>query len=244
MRKEQQLLKVFKGLNLADNLAAASSATATLGQLSATQQNATAASSAAAVMAQLAGTHQYAAAASSAAAAIAQLSATQHNAAVASSAAVTMAQLSGMQCATADISNKEEIAQQQMAMSPVEAVVAGAAAAAGDSAATASDAMMEAAPGLGSLLAALTSRVGKAMQQVLPNLAANFNMRSSEAAVEGSSSNLLDPAAVLEEMRMLQQRLPSHHDKASMLQDYQAWLDQVKECLVQQHDETQVSGSL
>ncbi|KAF6262038.1 hypothetical protein COO60DRAFT_1636249 [Scenedesmus sp. NREL 46B-D3] len=138
MRKEQQLMELFQGTNLADNLAAATSAVAATAQVSATHSNAEKAASALAVLAQL--------------------------------------------------------------------------------------------------------KVSKAVQQVVPQLFVKFNGDSSSnsQAAGVAAELLLDPAAVLAQLQVLQQRLPTQQDKAAMLQEYQAWLDSVKDCLVQQHEQTQV----
>jgi hypothetical protein len=282
MQKEQQLMELFQGTNLADNLAAATtavaataqlsatqsnaekaaSALAVLAQLSATQSNTTAASSAAAVLGQLAATHSNAAAASSAAAALGQLAATQQNAAAASSAAAAMAQLgdvahqSSSAAAVIDSTSavgaatEQHIPQPAAPAHPVEVMVAGATSAAADAAATAADALFDSAvPGFGSVLVDLASKVSKAVQQVMPQLSIDFSFggsssSNSQAAAAAAEGLLLDPAAVLAQLQALQQRLPTKQDKAAMLQEYQAWLDSVKECLVQQHEQTQVRPRL
>lgn len=259
MQKEHQLMELFKKTNLADNLAAASSAAAAAAQLSATHQNAAAASSAAAVLAQLVSAQQNMAAASSAAAALGQLSATQQGVAAASSTAAAMAQSVDMSLPITDTTTSRLSAvgdsvpaaeyQQPVAGDPQYMLEAGAttAAAAAGAAVTAADALTSsAAPGLGSVLADLSSKLGKVVQHVVPQLSSFSLGRNSssapEAAAEAGSSLLLEPSAVLAQLQVLQQRLPTQQDKARMLQDYQAWLDSVKDCLLQQHEQTQVRG--
>lgn len=254
LRKEQELKGLFQGVNLSGNLASASSAAAAMAQLSATEQNVAAAGSATAVLAQLADAQQNAEGASYAAAAMSQLADTQQNAAAAFSVAAVLGQMNAV----------EGITEASAAPSCTHTAVVSAKAAAGDdreaavsqeaagnshskgtlacisTGAEATSATAGSLSELGTVLVKLASRVSEIMQQVLPQLTNNIS--GSEPA-EPANALAANPSALLQQLQVLQQRLPTHQDKASMLQDYQAWLDQIKECLVQQHEATQVCSS-
>lgn len=184
-------------------------------------------------MAQLSATERSVVAASSAASAMAQLAATQQNVEGACYATTAM---TNMATGLADSQRNDTTG------GGVTAATVGAVASMADTVAAITETTMDQAiPGLGSVLVELASRVGAAMHQVSRQLTTTCRMQITEAgSVEATSQQCLDPAAALQQLLSLQQKLPAKHDTSSMLQEYQVWLNEVKKSLVQQHEATQV----
>jgi hypothetical protein len=200
MRKEEQLLSKYPGLDLASNL----------------QQG----SSAAAVTAVLGDTHTNASAAAAAAAAVGD--------------AFGLAAVATAEATTAAENNTAKT--QQVAAEPSVVSMA----ASDEAAAALASAMLESATsavdpafaGLSSLLSQLAKQASNALQHLATEHTTEQQQQEEEAGA-------LSPQVLLAQLQALQQRLPGQ-DVARLLADYQAWLEKLKERLLQQDKQTQV----
>lgn len=198
MRKEEELLSKFPGLDLTSNLQQGSSAAAVTALLGDTHTNASAAAAAAAVMGD----------------------------ALSRAAAASSAQ--GAAGPTAAFNQA----------APEEAVSALASAVIEDASSSADPALA----GLSSLVAQLADQAGVALQHALADQAAATGAGPAQQELQQPQGVGLSPEALRVQLQALQRRLPGRHDLAALLADYQAWLDQLRGHLLEQHEQTEVSA--
>jgi hypothetical protein len=248
---QQELLIKYSGLDLQSNLQQGSSVAAVAAMLGDAHTNASAAAAAAAMGNALG---RAVAASSSAeqtaAPSVITMAATEEavsavasdviDSAVAAADPAAAAAMEDALARVAAVNSAEQAAATSVVMAAREEAISAMASAVIDSAIASAD---PALAGLSNLVAQLAAQAGLALQHVLADHAAGDPHQPRRSPQQQQEAGVVSPEALLAQLQALQQQLPGQHNVAGLLADYQAWLDQLKGCLLEQHQHTEVGGT-
>ena len=252
---QQELLSKYPGLDLQSNLQQGSSVAAVAAMLGDTHTNASAEAAAAAAAAAMGNALGRAVAASSSAEqtaapsvvtmaaieeAVSAVASDVIDSAIAAADPAAAAAMEDALARVAAVNSAEQAAATSVVMAAREEAISAMASAVIDSTIASAD---PALAGLSNLVAQLAAQAGLALQHVLADHAAGDPHQPRRSPQQQQEAGVVSPEALLAQLQALQQQLPGQHNVAGLLADYQAWLDQLKGCLLEQHQHTEVGGT-